>query len=59
MQKGKHSQVEKGLYLWHKYVKGKDLPVSGPLLNENLEFEKQIEGEGSDFIASDIWFGPL
>lgn len=56
MQKGKHQQVEEALYLWHEHVRGKGLPVIGPLLQEKaLQFYKQIEGENSDFTASDGW----
>lgn len=37
------------MYLWHEYVRGKDLPVSDPLLQvKTLEFKKQVMGEDSD-----------
>lgn len=45
MQKGKHSQVEETLYLWHKYVKGKRLASVRCIAPGNsLRLLRQIEG---------------
>ena len=56
MLKGKHKEVEEALFLWHEHLRGKGLPVSGPILQEKaLQFKRQIEGEDSEFTASDGW----
>lgn len=56
MKKGEHSKVEEALFLWHGQVRGKGLPVSGPLLQEKaLQFHRNLEYEISDFTASAGW----
>lgn len=56
MQQGKHVEVEEALYLWYENLRGKGLPVSGPLLQEKaIQFKKQIKGDDGEFTASDGW----
>jgi hypothetical protein len=57
MLKGKHKEVEEALFLWHEhFLRGKGVPVTGPILQEKaLEFKRQIEGQNSEFTASDGW----
>ncbi|XP_044311435.1 jerky protein homolog-like [Varanus komodoensis] len=56
MLKGKHKEVEEALFLWHEHLRGKGLPVTGPILQKKaLQLKRQIEGEDSEFTASDGW----
>jgi hypothetical protein len=36
MLKGKHKEVEEALFLWHEHLRGKGVPVTGPILQEKL-----------------------
>jgi len=56
MHKGKHVEVEEALFLWHEHLRGKGVPVAGPMLQEKaLHFKREIEGEDGEFTASDGW----
>lgn len=56
MHKGKHVEVGEALFLWHEHLRGKGVPVNGPILQEKaLHFKRQIEGEDGEFTASDGW----
>lgn len=56
MLTGKHREVEEALFLWHQHLRGKGLPVSGPMLQEKaLKFKTEIEGADIEFTASDGW----
>jgi len=56
MRKGKHEDVEEALFLWHQHLRGKGVPVNGPMLQEKaLQFKREIEGEDGEFTASDGW----
>lgn len=56
MKKSDHPAVEEALFLWHEHLRGKGLPVTGPLLHEKaLKFKLEIEGESGEFTASDGW----
>lgn len=56
MLRGKHKEVE-ALFLWHEHLRGKGLPVTGPMLQEKaLKCKLEIvEGEETEFTASDGW----
>lgn len=55
MLKGKHKDVEEALFLWHEHLRGKGLPVTGPILKEKALQFNVLLGDDSEFTASDGW----
>ncbi|XP_054284043.1 jerky protein homolog-like [Macrosteles quadrilineatus] len=56
MRTGKHNEVEEALFLWHEHLRGKGVPVNGPMLQEKAKFfKREIEGDDGKFAASDGW----
>lgn len=56
MKKDSHCKISEALFLWHETMRGKGVPISGPLLQEKaLQLKTRIEGENSDFTACNSW----